>query len=92
MSHYKHITPEEREKILVLRSQNHSITYIASCIGRDKSTVSRELSRNTIDGEYSAVAAQAAYLKRRTKCRRTKLYAIITAVITTLMIIQCFTS
>lgn len=70
MSHYKHITPEEREKILVLRSQNHSITYIAESIGRDKSTVSRELSRNTIDGEYSAIAAQAAYHKRRIRCRR----------------------
>ena len=41
MSHYKHITPEEREKILVLRSQNHSITNIADSIGRNKSTVSR---------------------------------------------------
>ena len=70
MSHYKHITPEEREKILVLRSQNQSITYIAGSIGRDKSTVSRELSRNTVDGEYSAVAAQAAYRKRRIRCRR----------------------
>ena len=70
MSHYKHITPEEREKILVLRSQNHSITNIADSIGRNKSTVSRELSRNTIDGEYSAVAAQAAYHNRRSRCRR----------------------
>lgn len=70
MSHYKHITPEEREKILVLRSQKHSITYIAKSIGRDKSTISRELSRNTIDGEYSAVAAQATYCNRRTRCRR----------------------
>ena len=70
MSHYKHITPEEREKILVLRSQNHSITYIASNIGRNKSTISRELSRNNIDGEYSAIAAQAAYCNRRIRCRR----------------------
>ena len=69
MSHYKHITPEEREKILVLRSKNHSITYIADSIGRNKSTVSRELSRNTVDNEYSAVVAQAAYEKRREKCR-----------------------
>lgn len=69
MSHYKHITPAEREKILVLRTQNHSITYIADSIGRDKSTISRELARNTIDGEYSAVAAQVAYCNRRIRCR-----------------------
>lgn len=34
MSHYKHITPEEREKILVLYSKNHTITYIADSIDR----------------------------------------------------------
>lgn len=39
MSHYKHITPEEREKILLLHSQNCTITYIANSIGRDKSTI-----------------------------------------------------
>lgn len=41
MSHYKHITPEEREKILLLNSQNYTITYIANSIGRDKSTISQ---------------------------------------------------
>lgn len=40
MSHYKHITPLEREKILVLHSHNYSITYIADNIGRYKSTIS----------------------------------------------------
>ena len=65
MSHYKHITPEEREKILILHSKELSITAIANSIGRNKSTVSRELSRNTVDGNYSAVSAQAAYEQRR---------------------------
>lgn len=65
MSHYKHITPEEREKILLLHSQNCTITYIANSIGRDKSTISRELSRNTVDSKYSAISAQAAYEVRR---------------------------
>ena len=69
MSHYKHITLEEREKILVLHTKNYSITHIADIIGRNKSTVSRELSRNTVDNEYSAAAAQAIYEKRREKCR-----------------------
>lgn len=68
MSHYKHLTPEEREKILLLRSENYSITYIADAIGRNKSTVSRELSRNTVAGVYSAFSAQAAYRKRRRNC------------------------
>ena len=70
MSRYKHITPTEREKILILRSRNHSITYIADSVGRDKSTVSRELSRNTINGEYSAAAAQVAYCDHSVRRRR----------------------
>ena len=69
MSHYKHITPEEREKILLLHSQNCTITYITNSIGRDKSTISRELSRNTVDSKYSAISAQAAYEVRRKNCR-----------------------
>ena len=72
MSHYKHITPEEREKILILHSKELSITAIAISIGRNKSTVSRELSRNTVDGNYSAVSAQAAYEQRRKSCRPKK--------------------
>ena len=72
MSHYKHITPEEREKILILHSKELSITAIANSIGRNKSTVSRELSRNTVDGNYSAVSAQAAYEQRRKSCRLKK--------------------
>lgn len=69
MSHYKHITPEEREKILLLSSQNYSITSIADSLGRNKSTISRELSRNSRHGTYSAVLAQTAYIERRKKCR-----------------------
>lgn len=68
MSHYKHLTPEEREKILLLHSKNYSITYIAAAIGRNKSTISRELARNSIAGVYSAISAQAAYHKRRRNC------------------------
>ena len=72
MSHYKHITPEEREKILILRSKNYTITDIANSIGRNKSTISRELMRNSVDGNYSAVYAQSAYEKRRNSCRPKK--------------------
>lgn len=43
MSHYKHLTPIEREKIFLLRSQNKTLTYIAETIHRDKSTISREV-------------------------------------------------
>lgn len=69
MRHYKHIIPEEREKILLLHSQNCTMTYMAKGIGRDQSTISRELSRNTVDNNSSAISAQAAYEARRKNCR-----------------------
>ena len=72
MSHFKHLTPEEREIILILYSYHCSIDYIAECIERDRSTIYRELKRNTINKYYSATAAQAAYEYRRLKCRPKK--------------------
>ena len=41
MSHYKHLTSIEKEKIFLLHSQNKALSYIAKIIHRDKSTVSR---------------------------------------------------
>ena len=69
MSHYKHLTPIEREKIFLLHSQNKTLTYIAETIHRDKSTVSREIARNCCNGTYSPSAAHPKYVERRSNCR-----------------------
>ena len=69
MSHYKHLTPIEREKIFLLHSQNKTLSYIAKIIHRDKSTVSREIARNGYNGAYSPSAAHTKYLERRTNCK-----------------------
>lgn len=69
MSHYKHLTPIEREKIFLLHSQNKTLTYIAKTIHRDQSTVSREIDRNGYNGAYSPSAAHTKYLERRTNCK-----------------------
>ena len=69
MSHYKHLTPIEREKIFLLHSQNKTLSYIAKIIHRDKSTVSREITRNGYNGAYSPSAAHTKYLERRTNCK-----------------------
>ena len=74
MSHYQHLSREEREKILVLRTEKKSLSIIATEKGRTKSTISRELKRNsTANRTYSAIGAQQAYQKRRKKSRRNKL-------------------
>ena len=48
MSHYKHFTTKEREKILFFFAQEKTISFIAKELQRDKSSVSREIKRNTI--------------------------------------------
>ena len=46
-SSYKHLSSEERDKIAVLRAQGNSLNNIAKMIKRNKSTISRELKRNS---------------------------------------------
>jgi transposase, IS30 family len=46
MSTYTQLTQEERYQIHALMKAGHSQTEIASVLGRDKSTISRELKRN----------------------------------------------
>lgn len=69
MCQYTHLTPAEREYILKSLSENKSITTIAVELDRDKSTISRELSRNSGPNGYSAYAAQEKYTNRRRASR-----------------------
>lgn len=46
MKGYTQLTREERYQIYVLKKDNCSQAEIADLLGRDKSTISRELSRN----------------------------------------------
>jgi len=43
---YNQLSSEERDKIAILRAQGLSLEKIAQAIGRNKSTISRELKRN----------------------------------------------
>lgn len=75
MSHYRHITIEERESLLLLRSSGKSIRQIAMLLERNPSTISRELKRNTINNDYSAVLADKSYHIRRKNCKRKKKFS-----------------
>lgn len=44
---YKQITKEERDRLSLYRAQGKSLRCIASLVGRNVSTISRELKRNT---------------------------------------------
>ncbi len=74
MSHYKHLTTQEREIILVKRVKGESIRIISNELKRSASTISRELKRNHNKRKrYSPEKATQDYHHRRLKCRRRKL-------------------
>ena len=63
---YKHLNIGERESILKMLSEQKNMTLVAELIGRNKGTISRELSRNlSSTGEYKPHLAQRYYNKRR---------------------------
>lgn len=68
---YKHLNIMERELIAIYRAMGWSLCKIAKKLGRHKSTISRELARNS--GDYLPSKAQARYKRRRKKCRPHKI-------------------
>jgi len=59
------LTSEDRCKIEALYSAGVNATKIAQQLGRNKSTISRELSRNSVDGMYQYEEANKLAKKRR---------------------------
>ena len=76
MGRYSHLSIEEREDIMVRWRDHEGVSRIAREIGRDKSTVSREIARNGWAAStsprrvYRASTAQARADARRLACRR----------------------
>jgi transposase, IS30 family len=60
-----HLTLEERDRIAQLRYQGADQKEIAKCVGRCRSTISRELRRNRVGNEYYAAQAQQEAQRRR---------------------------
>lgn len=69
MNTYRHLTPLERESIMLMLNQGVSISHMARVLNRNKSTISRELRRNAAARPYSACEAEEHYRQRRTRCR-----------------------
>ena len=70
MGQYKYLSLEEREDIMVSRSHGKSISEIARRIGRSKSTVSREVKRNSFPVGPGPGACCRASTAQRKCCRR----------------------
>ena len=69
---YIQITREERYTLSILKKQGLSNAAIARALGRHRSTIGRELRRNTThpDGSYRYTRAQNAANGRRSRSRR----------------------
>ena len=80
MSHYTHLTTEERESLLFGIGEGKSIRKIARELHRYPSTLSRELKRNCESKEdYSPSKASMNYRERRKKCCRSRILKDTTA-------------
>jgi IS30 family transposase len=69
---YHQLTQEERYRITAQLTCSRSQAQIAQLLGRDRSTISRELRRNAThhDGKYRAEKAHSYTVARRRRCRR----------------------
>ena len=71
MRKYHQLTSEERHTLSTLRKQGYSQRAIARALGRDPSTINREIRRNARrDGGYRAGVADAYARARRSRSRR----------------------
>ena len=64
MKKYKQLTLALRYQIFAYKQENYTISKIAELIGVNKSTVSRELNRNSNEGYYSAEVAHIKAVRR----------------------------
>src|SRR3990167_10578508 len=63
---YSHIKKAERSEIAILLKKKYSYGEIAEALNRDKGTISREIKRNSTNGEYDPDKANhKAYVKRK---------------------------
>lgn len=72
MNHYNHFTLKERESLKHFLDIGKNQIEISILLGRNKSSISKEIRRNNQNGEYIPCEAHAIYKKRRFYCRSRK--------------------
>ncbi len=68
MNHYKQLTVADRKVVETLLIKNYNLKEIAKILGRDKSTICREIKRCPKD-KYTADLAQLVYDASRSRCK-----------------------
>jgi IS30 family transposase len=69
---YKHLSQEERYQIAVLRKLDTPQNRIAALLGRCKSTISREIARNSAELGYAPLTAHRKATLRSLNCRNAR--------------------
>lgn len=69
LSHHKHLELEERETILKYHTMGYCLSRIAKILCKNKSTISRELNRNSDKDGYFPNRAENNYPNSLQKCR-----------------------
>lgn len=72
MKKYKRVSYAERCQIFVLLKEKIAVPDIARRLGFNKTTIYREIKRNTYSFEYNHVTAQRLARDRYSRCRRKK--------------------
>ena len=67
---YQQLTEEERIEIYAMRQEGKSIAQIAQALGRDRSTINREINRNSGQRNYRPKQAHRKAQERRTNKRK----------------------
>ena len=73
---YHHFTIDERESILIYRTQGLNFSQIAKLLHRHPSSISREWKRHTKSGAYSPSHAQESYHNAKSHCGRKRMLEI----------------
>ena len=70
MNTYKHLTKEEWHLIYLLwYKEKHSMEKITKILNKNRSTISRELKRNTSSTRiYYSLSAHKKYIRRKSNC------------------------
>lgn len=70
MTKKKKISAQERDQIAILLASGLSLRKIAIKLGRSVSSISDEIKRNSLGGEYKSIAANSLSLQRNQKSRK----------------------
>ncbi len=66
----KKISAQERDQITILLASELSLRNIAKELGRSVSSISDEIKRNSVNGEYKSIAANSLSLQRNRQSRK----------------------